>query len=46
MKLTKLLAIVILFAAAAAAQEQAVVIRAGTVLDGKGHVLHNVLIVV
>ena len=31
---------------AAAAQQAPVVIRAGTLLDGKGHVLHNVLIVV
>jgi len=28
------------------AQTQTVVIRAGTLLDGKGHTLHNVLIVV
>lgn len=28
------------------AQPQTVVIRAGTLLDGKGHALHNVLIVV
>ena len=28
------------------AQSQTVVIRAGTLLDGKGHALHNVLIVV
>lgn len=46
MKPTKLLVAVVLFAAFAAAQEQTVVIRAGTVLDGKGKVLHNVLIVV
>ncbi len=36
----------LLIATAAVSQEAAVVIRAGTVLDGKGHVLHNVLIVV
>ncbi len=42
----KLLVAVIFFAAFAAAQEQPVVIRAGTVLDGKGKALHNVLIVV
>src|SRR5260370_9395837 len=36
----------LLIVTAAVSQEAAVVIRAGTVLDGKGHVLHNVLIVV
>jgi len=34
------------FALPAAAQQQTIVLRAGTMLDGKGRVLHNVLIVV
>lgn len=37
---------IVSLALAAVAQAQTVIIRAGTLLDGKGHTLHNVLIVV
>jgi imidazolonepropionase-like amidohydrolase len=46
MKLFRLSIVFVVFSLAAVAQQTAVVIRAGTLLDGKGHVLHNVLIVV
>src|SRR6266700_1877385 len=41
-----ILSLVFLVVTTAVSQEAPAVIRAGTVLDGKGHVLHNVLIVV
>jgi imidazolonepropionase-like amidohydrolase len=34
------------FGVLSAAQEKSTILRAGTLLDGKGHVLHNVLVVV
>ena len=46
MKIARLLIFVVLFSFAATAQQSTVVIRAGTLLDGKGRALHNVLIVV
>lgn len=46
MKLLKLSIFFIVVSLVAAAQQAPIVIRAGTLLDGKGHVLHNVLIVV
>jgi len=38
--------LLLLLSFAAQAQNPPIVIRAGTLLDGKGHSLHNVLIVV
>src|SRR6476659_3484837 len=46
MKLLKLSLFVTMFSLLASAQNPPVVIRAGTVLDGRGHALHNVVIVV
>jgi imidazolonepropionase-like amidohydrolase len=46
MKLLKLSIFLIVSSLLAAAQTRPVVIRAGTLLDGAGHTLHNVLIVV
>jgi imidazolonepropionase-like amidohydrolase len=46
LKLSTFLIAVSLISATASAQDPPVVIRAGTLLDGKGHALHNVLIVV
>jgi imidazolonepropionase-like amidohydrolase len=46
MKLLRLSIFFIVSSLVAAAQQAPVVIRAGTLLDGKGHALHNVLIVV
>ncbi|MBZ5509145.1 MAG: amidohydrolase family protein [Acidobacteriia bacterium] len=46
MKLIRLSLFFIISSVVVAAQNAPVVIRAGTLLDGKGHVLHNVLIVV
>jgi len=41
-----ILAVFILFYLRSTAQQQTLVLRAGTLLDGKGHALHNALIVV
>ena len=46
MKLFRLFIFFIASTLTASAQNVPVVIRAGTLLDGKGHALHNVLIVV
>jgi imidazolonepropionase-like amidohydrolase len=46
MKLFRLSIVFTVLSLAAVAQQATVVIRAGTLLDGKGHVLHNVLVVV
>jgi len=46
MKLFRLSIVFIVLSLAAVAQQATVVIRAGTLLDGKGHALHNVLVVV
>ena len=47
MKTTRLVVLCCCFAATLErAQETPVVIRAGTLLDGRGHILHNVVIVV
>ncbi len=46
MKLLRLSIFFIVASLVGAAQQAPVVIRAGTLLDGKGHALHNVLIVV
>jgi imidazolonepropionase-like amidohydrolase len=46
MKRIRLVLFLIVAAGLAAAQQTPVVIRAGTVLDGRGHAMHNVLIVV
>jgi imidazolonepropionase-like amidohydrolase len=46
MKRIGLVLFLIVAAGLAAAQQTPVVIRAGTVLDGRGHAMHNVLIVV
>ncbi len=46
MKCIRLVFFLLAGAGLVAAQQTAVVIRAGTVLDGRGHELHNVLIVV
>src|SRR5215475_3359845 len=35
---------ILVFSLAAAAQEKPIILRADTALDGKGHVLHNVVI--
>ena len=45
MRLFKFIVFFILSACAAAAQQR-IILRAGTMLDGKGHELHNVVIVV
>jgi imidazolonepropionase-like amidohydrolase len=45
MRLFKAIIFFVLSACAAAAQQR-IILRAGTMLDGKGHVLHNVVIVV
>jgi imidazolonepropionase-like amidohydrolase len=41
-----ILAALLLLSLRSPAQQQTIVLRAGTLLDGKGHALHNVLIVV
>jgi imidazolonepropionase-like amidohydrolase len=46
MKLLKLFTFLIVSSLLVAAQNRPVVIRAGTLLDGAGHTLHNVLIVI
>lgn len=46
MKSIRLILFMLAAAGLAAGQQTPMVIRAGTVLDGRGHVLHNVLIVV
>lgn len=46
MRIVRLCVFILALCATAIAQEKSVVLRAGTMLDGKGHALHNVLIVV
>src|SRR5581483_1528808 len=46
MKQMRLVLFLLVTAGFAAGQERPIVIRAGTMLDGRGHELHNVLIVV